>query len=275
MKTFKFSPLVSVILIVVFVLGLYLLINYNKREVVEIEEFTPEEIEEKGSKLVDYSLISEKKYKEPNEHVVFDVSYPQFKNESGEFNESIEDLVLEGIEWQTEVAEDDWQARYETRLPGQEISELPTEEEKYSFSVSWIPIQVNEESISVLLVFSGYAGGAHGYQNIVSFNYSVEDKEEVSLEDLFPGDSDYLTTISEFSRKDLEMQFKKKLAVKTKEDERNFDDSIMPMLMLGTTPVIENFSVFTFTPDSVTFYFAEYQVAPYSMGGSKVTIPRK
>ena len=110
---------------------------------------------------------------------------------------------------------------------------------------------------------------------LISYNYDVMNKKEVDLVDLFPNDPNYLKTISDFSRKDLTIQFKKRLEVKTKADLQNFQDSVMPMLTDGTTPTIDNFSVSTFTPDNITFYFNQYQVAPYAMGGSTVVMSRK
>ena len=59
------------------------------------------------------------------------------------------------------------------------------------------------------------------------------------------------------------------LDIKTKEDEANFKDSVVPMILEGTMPEEANFSIFTFVPDAVTVYFAQYQVAPYAMGGSR------
>ena len=103
-------------------------------------------------------------------------------------------------------------------------------------------------------------GGAHDYHNITSFNYDVASKEEITLKDLFPNDPGYLKTISDFARKDLRSRYKNTL-----------DDA---MLSPGTEPKEENFSVFTILPGSITFYFAEYQVAPYALGELKVTMPR-
>ena len=275
MSKLKFSPLISVIVVIAFIAGGYFLVKSRLKEKVAEENTVPNtETEGEAPKLIDRSLITERIYKEPDTYAVFDIVYPQFKNAGAEFNKKIEDLVMEGVAFHKEVSADNWQSRFDTKQPGEKIGEFPKASEKYSLSISWKPTQVNNDYVSILLIANGYTGGAHGYKSMISFNYNVADKEEVTLAELFPSDSKYLETISEFSREDLEAQFRKVLGVKTKEDEKNLKDSIIPMLLLGTEPDEINFSTFTFTKDSATFYFAEYQVAPYAMGTFKITMPR-
>lgn len=280
MKKLKASRfLVPILVVIILILLSYILIKNNtsrNTEGVKTTEPTPiTEAEKPVAKVVDKSLYEEKSYTEPTRYATFKVFYPQFKNASAKFNEEIEDLVVRKIESHKKDSENILGERYENQLPGEDTTEFPTEEEKFSFDVSWKPTQVNDKFISFILIVSGYTGGAHGYENLASFNYDVVNKKEITLADLFLGDQDYLKTISEFSRKDLQAQFHKSLNVKTKEDEVNFKDSIMPMLLNGTMPAPENFSIFTFTTNSITFYFAQYQVGPYTMGEPKVTIPRK
>jgi hypothetical protein len=46
------------------------------------------------------------------------------------------------------------------------------------------------------------------------------------------------------------------------------------MISDGTAPDADNFGTFTFTPNTITIYFQQYQVGPYSIGMPTVTIPR-
>ena len=201
--------------------------------------------EEEITLLVNPALSESRTYKEPTASATFDVVYPQFKDASLGFNQKIENLVMEGIENHKKDAEESWrQGR-----------------EKFQFYTTWAPVQVNKNYISFLLRLGGYVGGAHGYENLASFNYDVTAEKEIALSDLFPEDPDYLKTISEFVRRDLRRQ----LGNNANED----------ILLAGTEPNAENFSVFTLLPGSVTFYFVEYQVAPYAAGSSKVVMPRE
>lgn len=266
--------LIYTCVIVLLIAGGYFLVKNNLASDKNDSKEIPKEVEvEKPTSLIDKSLVEEKTIQESTEYATFDVSYPEFKNVSSSFNKKIEDLVMEEIDNHKEISEENWKARYETKLPGDKISEFPTKAEKYQLSISWKGVQVNENFVSIIIVFNGYTGGAHGYENIISFNYDVLNKKEITLSSLFSSDPNYLKTISEFSRNDLEKQFRKRLNVKTKEDEANFKDSVVPMILEGTMPEEANFSIFTFVPDAVTFYFAQYQVAPYAMGGSSVTMP--
>ncbi len=265
------SLLVSVALIVALVIGGYFLVKNNSSEEVKVpleeEPTTP-------TGLINETLIKEESYATPDDYAVFNVIYPQFSNASASFNQKIKTTVMDGVKSHQNDAKANWKARLETKLKTEEISEFPKEEEKLPFETIWLPIQANENYISFVLLIRAYSGGAHGYENIISFNYDIKEKKEVALKDLFPGDANYLKSISVFARNDLEKQFKERLEVKTTEDESNFKVSIIPMLEEGTTPEAKNFSVFTFTPEQITFYFTEYQVAPYAMGSSIVSMPR-
>ncbi|MBP6883928.1 MAG: DUF3298 domain-containing protein [Candidatus Pacebacteria bacterium] len=267
------NTLVSVLIIALIAVGGYFLLHSTSETITPPK--TVEEEVVKIDQIIDKSLVVEKTYNTPDKYTTFNVSYPQFKNASTEFNKKIEDVVNAGIAQQQKDAGDNWQARYDTQVKGDNIPQFPKEIDKFYFDASWKPVQVNDKYISFIMTVSAYEGGAHGYEAQSSFNYNVEKEKEITLADLFPSDANYLKTISEFSRKDLTAQFRKRLEVKTKADEQNFQDSILPMLTDGTTPTKENFAVFTFTLDEVTIYFSQYQVAPYSMGGSKVVIPRK
>lgn len=269
MKILKSSLFVPILIIAIFAGVIYSLVRSNQEPKVELPIDTEDN---KPFVLVDISLVEEKTYKKVTQYAVFDVVYPQFKNAPTEFNERIENLVDKGIENHIVDSAENWRARYDTREPGDDIAEFPTDDQKFQFSMSWKPIQLNENFISVLVTFGGYTGGAHGYQNMVSYNYDVTGKKDMTLGHLFPSNANYLKTVSDFSRKDLTAQFRDRLEIDSKSD---IDSGIMDMLTAGTEPTTENFSVFTFTGESITLYFTQYQVAPYAMGEFTVKMPRK
>jgi len=235
--------LISAVIILLLIAGSYFILKNKTDYQMGGSELNGEE--EGIVLLVNSSLSENKTYKEPTAYATFDVVYPRFKDASAEFNQKIENLVMEGVENHKKDAEESWRE-------GQE---------KFQFYTAWAPIQVNKNYISFLLRLGGYSGGAHGYENLASFNYDITAKKEIVLSDLFSKNPNYLKTISEFTRKNLRRQFG---------DNANED-----MLLAGTESNAENFSVFTLLPDSITFYFVEYQVAPYAMGASQVTMSRE
>ncbi len=276
MRIPKVSALIPFIITALFLGVLYYIVS-NKD--VKISDEVVED--SKPFVLVDKSLITEKIYNEPTKYTTFDLSYPQFKNAPASFNKKIEDMVMNAMKDHAEISEQDWKARYATKYEGDNIGEFPTEDSRLSLFTNFRVVQANDKYISVLMSMGGYSGGAHGYRNMVSFNYDLSSDKEVKLSDLFPNDKNYLKKISEFSRQDLIKQF---IAVesetglidfKKKEDKDAFMASISDMLNAGTEPIAENFNVFTFTSEVVELYFTEYQVAPYVMGSFSVSIPRK
>lgn len=267
------KKLISLVVIILIVVGGYFLLHSSSKTATTNQSNTPAVT--KIDLVINNSLAIEKTYTTPDKYTVFKVTYPQFKNTSAEFNKKITDQVNAGIAQQQKDSADNWKARFDTQSKGENIPQYPKEADKFYFDVSWKPTQENNQFISIILTVSAFEGGAHGYETLTSYNYDVLNKKEVTLVDLFPNDPSYLTTISNFSRKDLMIQFRQRLEVKTKTDEQNFQDTVVPMLTDGTTPIADNFNVFTFTPDAVTIYFNQYQVAPYSMGESSVIMPRK
>jgi hypothetical protein len=266
------TAVISVIIVIAVIIAGYFLLRGKKTEVTETPKNTQTETKAEGA-VVD-SYVTEKTYSEPDQYATFDVTYPQFSNATVIFNQKIEKFVMDAIAEHKKNSADNWKARFETQFKGEGIKEFPKEEEKFSLKITWTPVQVNSKDISFIITTSGYSGGAHGYENISSFNYDVKAKKEITLKSLFPNDPNYLKTISDFARKDLNTQFHSRMEIKTKDDEAIFKESILPMLNEGTVPEISNFSVFTFTSKAVTFYFPEYQVAPYAMGSSTVVMPR-
>ncbi len=254
----------ALVILVVLVGGYFLIKSHNTKP--KTTPNTDAKTEKVTPKLIDESLVSEKSYNTPDQYAIFKVKYPEFKNASA---------VIDAIAEHKKDSANNWQARYDNQLPGEKISEFPAEADKLELDIAWTPVQVNNNFISATLNFGGYTGGAHGYSNTVSFNYDVKNKHDVTLKDLFPNDSNYLKTLSDFSRTNLQAQFKKSLEIKTAEDTQNFKDNVLPMLLDGTTPTADNFKTFTFTPTTITIYFAEYQVGPYVMGEPTVNFPRK
>jgi hypothetical protein len=210
----------------------------------------------------------------------FDTKYPYFKNADTNFNASIETLVKTQMDDHAKNSADNWKVRYDMQVKGDNIPKVPTTSaDKFAFVSDFTVIQSNSSYISFVLNYGGFSGGAHGYENEISFNYDVKNKKIIELKDLFTNNSEYLTYLSEQSREIL----KKEFATVNKEDRKNSDpeaikeyiDNIVSSIESGTEQKEENFSVFTFTPDKVKIYFAQYQVGPYSIGMPEVEVDRE
>ena len=212
-------------------------------------------------------------------YVTFDVKYPYFKNADANFNSNIENLLKGKIDDHKKTSQEYWQARIDTETKGENIPNVPSQDDKLSFFSDFTIVQSNSTDISFVLNYGGFSGGAHGYENNVSYNYDIKNKKNITLKNLFPNDPQYLTSISTVSREYLKKQF----ASISEEDKKNstpealkeYVDNMVKMIESGTEPTVENFSVFTFTPDKVKIYFAQYQVGPYAIGMPEVEIDRK
>lgn len=185
------------------------------------------------------------------------IEYPQFPDLPKAFNKKIQTTVLEAEAQFKKSSEENEKARKDTG--GKTI--VPGE---YSFAVGWVPDQLNSDMVSFVMRTAYYTGGAHGGQDIFTFNYDLKKKKEISLSELFLNTPDYLDRISQFAINELKLEMKQTSGV-----EPNMD-----MLISGASPKIENFSRFTLgAGDSITFYFPQYQVAPYVFGEQKVLMP--
>ena len=209
----------------------------------------------------------------------FDVKYPSFKNAPADFNSEIENLIKAEVEDFKKNSAENWQARYDTQSVAENIPKVPAgDSDKFTFSSSFNIMQSNDSYISFILRYGGFNGGAHGFLNIVSYNYDLKNKKVLALSDLFPSQKDYLNYLSTESR----IYLKNKFAILSEEDKKNSDpqatleyvDNMTSMIEAGTEPKLQNFNTFTFTNDMVKIYFADYQVGPHSIGMPEFEVKR-
>lgn len=222
---------------------------------------------------IDTTTIEEKVYTAENPYLTLDIRYPAFSQADEAFNKAIADTLFTAAADATKDASDNWQARYDTQdastPKAERISATPSAAEKMPFSAEYVVVQSNNVLISVIVRVHAFTGGAHGYESLYTFNYNVVKKTPITLADVYANDQSYLQTISQKTNAALRAQF---TAAKT------LDDTVAQMIDEGTAPLAENFSSFTISHQkdgsrAITFYFAEYQVAPYSYGTPQVTLP--
>lgn len=214
-----------------------------------------------------------------DDYINFDVKYPYFKNAPLGFNDSILDLLNKEIADNKQTAKDNWNARYETQEKGDNISKVPSQDEKFSFYSDFTIVQSNSYYISFVLNYGGFTGGAHGYEMNTTFNYDLKNNKVLTLADMFSSDTNYLKYLSDEARKYLTAKY----AVVSEEDKNNsnpeiikeYIDNMISGINQGTEPKEENFANFTFTPEKVKIYFADYQVGPHSNGMPEVEVERK
>ncbi len=193
--------------------------------------------------------------------------YPKFTQADSIFNKKIEDFIKLGVASFKKEANDNYKARLETG--GEDFQKEFSKGEAYTYQIKTDIIQSNKDFISITITVAGYSGGAHGYETTTSFNYDVKGNKEIELGYFYPNNSDYLKIISELARKQLEPKL-----IKASEQSA-LDENMKSMLADGTDPKNkENFKTFTFTHDTLTIYFGQYQVAPYVYGQQTIDIQR-
>lgn len=111
--------------------------------------------------------------------------------------------------------------------------------------------------LSVLFQISEYSGGAHPGDFHNSINYNLASRKVIDLSDIFIRGSDYLTTVANLSIANL----RQNPYLNDQDIER------------GAAPELENYRLWTITPDGLLIIFEEYQVGPYAAGPQTIVIP--
>ena len=205
-----------------------------------------------------------------DKNAVYDVegAYPNFTQASPALNTTIASTFTGDIAQFKNDATSDYALRKKT-MTSSDFANYYANGPVYTFTLSDIVVQSNNQYISVVFHENQYTGGAHPFSTIVSFNYDVATKQMFDLSYLYPHDSNYLKEIADQVRTELGM----KLALAA--NEKVLDKNTEQMLNDGTDPTHPgNFQNFTFTPSGITIYFEQYQVAPYVFGEQTVVIPR-
>jgi len=197
-------------------------------------------------------------YEEKEGPYEISIAYPQFSRVKKSFNKEIESTINDALAKFRESSAETESVRNTPAGKG-----MP--EYVYTFSARWTPEEITSEFISFAIHTSYFTGGAHGGEEIYTFNYDIREKKIITLEDIFAGSPNYLVRISEFVLSDLKSQLRTSTEGLTPDDD---------MLTVGTAPTLENYKNFTLgSHDTVTFYFPQYQVAPYAAGEQTVTMP--
>ena len=186
--------------------------------------------------------------------------YPQFKDIDPAFNQKINskisDLINGEISDFKKEATDNWQTRKDTATPEYPVPENP--EQPFDFIATWTPTQLNDKYISFTIDIYYFSGGAHGNDEIFTFNYDILKNKEITILDFLNNSQENLNKVSELAVKDINFQLLSKGL--------QADDSLAEMIKDGTKPTIENFKNFNFNKNALIIYFQKYQVAPGVVG---------
>jgi len=120
--------------------------------------------------------------------------------------------------------------------------------------------------VSIMMHYFTYEGGAHPNTMNYSYNYGIEERNQILLYGgMFSDGYDFLDFLSVYCYEDICRQY-----TEAGMDLANVDSWIKD----GTDPSEpENFENFYFTEDAFAVHFDQYEVGPYSMGPFTVNIP--
>jgi hypothetical protein len=107
---------------------------------------------------------------------------------------------------------------------------------------------------------------AHPDNQVITFNYDFNSKNEILLADIFPQNVDYLKLISDIAIPDLLKQ--EQVDVKDVSAKNMVD-----WIKKGAGPKEENYKNFVLTKNSLIVIFQYYQVGPRYFGTPSVEIP--
>ncbi len=129
----------------------------------------------------------------------------------------------------------------------------------------WIEFEtlyLSKEHASIRMFFSIDLGGAHPNQYSKSLTIDLEKKTQMSIQDLFLTQSNYLITLSKIVQKKLP---------KILEENNIYLDPLW--VQQGTDPVMENYQNICIIPEGLLITFDPYQVASYGDGIQSIEIP--
>jgi len=208
-----------------------------------------------SSKQSESMAVKDKKITDNTAPFKIEINYPQITGQD-EFNKIVKNTIDKEVsDFKTNSLENDNAVK---TVDPVDYAKYPRE---YDLEIGYDKGIVDESVISVVLDIYSFEGGAHGANYSKSVNFNPKIKKEIKLTDLFPGNPDYLKTISDFAIKDL-----------TKQIDAQMLDNLW--LNTGAGPILDNYSVFLINKNDITFYIQQYQVAAGAAGPFKVVFPK-
>lgn len=185
-----------------------------------------------------------------------DAEYPQFPSASNQFNQKISQLITGQISDFKNNSQDAWNARLSTWPSNTPTPAYP--EQPFQFQETWQAAQLNTHYASFVIHIYSFSGGAHGDEQLYSFNYDFQAQKEISLTDLVGTNSATLQNLSKLSYQSVISDLQSR--------GWRVDENTTQMAQAGTAPDLKNFSTFNFNHNALIIYFQKYQVAPGAVG---------
>lgn len=191
-------------------------------------------------------------------------AYPQFVGVSTSINNEVSSFMGGQISDFKKQAKDNWDARNATLATGEVASVNPPQ--PFDFVSNWTPVQVNNQYISFVENIYFFAGGAHGINEVRTFNYDITQGKDITINDFLSQPQQSLQKLSQLADQ--------KVADQLTKNNVQVNGIIQGMIQDGTQPTVNNYSNFSFTKDSLIIYFQQYQVAPGYLGGITITLTK-
>ena len=128
----------------------------------------------------------------------------------------------------------------------------------YIFSADYEVFQNTKDTLSFVIKYYQYTGGAHGIGYTVAYNYNLADGKEMRLSDLFEPGFDYTTYIND--------QIYNQIQGFQPEENTLWDTTY------GFNGITED-QTFYLEDNTLQIYFGVYEIAPYSAGEPTFEIP--
>lgn len=248
----------------VLLVGIFYIVKFTASKIPAVENLPPAATAtHPGEKSV---LVRNITNTDGTKYTRVNVQYPRFEGVASIVNAEIDKFVSEYLVAFRKNSEENWKARFETKLPGETVSEFPSDNEKFYASITWKFDRMDDKYISITLNAYEFSGGAHGSATVHSINYDVKNNKLMTLADLYPGKPDYLKKISDGAIESLNAQL---LA----QEDGTQNVALRMQIEEGAGPDLKNFEAFTHNENVLTIYFQQYQVGPYAIGMPKVELP--
>lgn len=131
---------------------------------------------------------------------------------------------------------------------------------KPELSITYEPYELKDAVVSFKVTTFADSGVSKTDNYITTFVYNLNTQVKMSLDNVFNGNMDYLTRISDLVRNKLNANSVL---------QSNLDQSLFES---GTAPQKENFQNFVVGDHEVIFYFNQYQIAPAAAGSFEVSL---
>lgn len=121
----------------------------------------------------------------------------------------------------------------------------------------------DDKYLSIYTIYYAYTGGAHGNHYDMAYIFDMETGDRVQLSDLFEKETDYVSILNKFIKKDIE-------GIQQEYLQSNKDSTWMPYLGFSTIAKDQHFYL---TDDALVIFFDLYEIASYAEGIPSFRIP--